>query len=97
MDEKEAKSLIDATVAAARREFEIVTEGIRSDFRLVVESVTMTNERVDRLAAEMADGFADVHTALKIVADHVGDLRAEMKEEFGHVNDRLRALETPPN
>jgi fructose-1-phosphate kinase PfkB-like protein len=59
MDE-DLKQLLDAIRAEnaaahteTRRQFEIITEGLRSQMQIVAEGVSMNNEKIDRFDAKI--------------------------------------------
>jgi hypothetical protein len=59
------KQLIENTAAETRRHFDIVAEGLRQDDRLALEGVTANGERLDRLAVEMKQEFAEVRSMIR--------------------------------
>lgn len=63
MDE-DLTRLIQNTAAETRRHFDIVGEGLRQDVRLALEGVTANGERLDRLAIEMKQEFAELRSMI---------------------------------
>lgn len=59
------KQLIENAAAETRRHFDIVAEGLRQDVRLALEGVTANGERLDRLAVEMKQEFAEVRSMVR--------------------------------
>ncbi len=59
-------------MAKREREFSVLVEQVRGDFRLVAEGLTALDQKVDRgfqdVRQEMAVGFGDVHKALTELA-----------------------------
>jgi hypothetical protein len=65
----ETRKHFDATVADIHHKFEIKTEHLDAKIQLVVETVALLDEKVDREAAsirdEMRRGFADTQAMIK--------------------------------
>ncbi len=60
--------------------FNVVSEGLRSDFRALGEGLAATNERLDRFEARMVEDL--------------GEVKAMIRLSFGQLDHRLTSPES---
>lgn len=81
---------VDASVAELRRHFDVTSEALRHDIRLVEEKITNVDEKLDREAAdirqEMRQGFAETQAMIKFS-------HAELDRRVRTLEERHRSLE----
>lgn len=70
---------LGAKVDDSRREFGVISEGLRSEIQQVAEGVVMNGERIDRFQAETARDFTEMRSMLQF--------------SHGDLDRRLRTLE----
>ena len=68
------------TAEEIKRHFNVVSEGLRSDFRTVAEGLAATNGRLDRIESRMEEEF--------------GEIKAMIRLSFGELDRRIRSLES---
>lgn len=54
------------TADEIKRNFNVVAEGLRSEIRVVAESVAATNERIDRFHAQTAEELSEIKALIRL-------------------------------
>jgi hypothetical protein len=78
---------LGAKVDDSRREFGVVTEGLRSEIQQVAEGVILNGERLDRFQAETAREFAEVRSMFRFS-------HAELERRLRTLEDSSESHET---
>ena len=90
MTDDELKHLLETNSAEIRRHFDISTEEVKREIRLVAEGVTRVDEKLDRTASDIRDemrrGFADTQAMIKFS-------HAELDRRVRTLEEDHRALE----
>lgn len=85
---------LGAKVDDSRREFGVITEGLRSEIQQVAEGVILNGERIDRLQAENAREFAEMQSMFRFpYTEHERRLRTLEDSSESH-ETRLQRLES---
>ena len=78
----------------SRREFGVITEGLRSEIQQVAEGVILNGERIDRLQAETAREFAEMRSMYRLSHGDL-DRRVRTLEDSSESHEtRLKRLES---
>jgi hypothetical protein len=88
------KQLIENTAAETRLHFDIVAEGLRQDVRLALEGVTANGERLDRLAVEMKQEFAEVRSMIRFSYAELDRRLRTLEEIVSGLQSRVERLES---
>ncbi|HEV7668309.1 MAG TPA: hypothetical protein VGS22_07275 [Thermoanaerobaculia bacterium] len=85
---------LGAKVDDSRREFGVITEGLRSEIQQVAEGVILNGERIDRLQAETAREFAETRSMFRLSYTEHG-CRIRILEDSSESHEtRLQRLES---
>ncbi len=78
---------LGAKVEDSRREFGVLSEGLRSDVQQVAEGVVLNGERIDRFQAETSREFAEVRSMFRFS-------HAELERRLRTLEDSSESHET---
>jgi len=90
MNESELTKLIEGSAADTRRHFDIVAEGLRQHSSLALEGVTANGQRLDRMAVEMKQEFAEVRSMIRFSFAELERRVALLENGFSRI-ERLEA------
>jgi hypothetical protein len=90
MNEVELMKLIENSAAETRRHFDVVAEGLRQNSTLALEGVTSNGQRLDRLAVDMKEEFAEVRSMIRFSFAELERRVAILETGFSRI-ERLEA------
>src|SRR5688572_12529365 len=93
MDE-ELKNLIESTAVETRRQFEVVAERLETKIEIVAEGVLACNERIERLASDIADEFNDVRSMIKFSHHELDGRVRTLERTVSDLQARVERLES---
>lgn len=89
---------VDSTAAENRRHFDVTADGLRHDFRLVVEKVISIDEKLEREAADIRDemrkGFADTQAMIKFSHGELHRRVSTLEDGYADLRARVERLES---
>ena len=88
------KRLIETTATETRRHFDIVAEGLRHDVQLAFEGVSANGERLDQLAVEMKQEFAEVRSMIRFSYSELDRRLRTLEEIVVGLQGRVERLES---
>jgi uncharacterized protein YceH (UPF0502 family) len=97
----EARAHSDRNAAETRRHFDVVAERLESKIETIAEGVVAANERidrldakVDRLAADMDDGFNETRSMIKFSHHELDRRLRSLEDVVADLQARVERLES---
>lgn len=96
MDEADLRRILESSAAETRAHFDVISEGLRAEVRLVAEGVTSVGERVDRLSADIKEEFTEVRSMIRFSHAELDRRLNSLETSVSDLQARVERLESRP-
>jgi hypothetical protein len=98
MTDEDLRRLFEGAVSEMRRHFDVSTEDVKREVRIVAEGLTRLDQKLDRTAVdirgEMRSGFADTQAMIKFSHAELDRRLRSLEESVTDLQSRVERLES---